>query len=140
VSDDTSRRRRLGIVHIAKVQLGLDDDAYRALLQRVTGKRSARSLSEGELGRVIDEMRSKGFTPKRSTARSDKRHVRLIFALWNELRAAGKLREPERSALRSFVRRMTGVEDPEWLSPKQANVVIEALKAWLRRKETNHAS
>ncbi len=36
-------------------------------------------------------------------------------------------------SVRPFVRRMTGVDDPDFLSPEQANDVIEALKSWNAR-------
>lgn len=123
----------IAMIHIAKTDLGLDDDTYRDLLERVTGKRSAAELSEGELGRVVDAMRERGFTPKRTGPRSGKPHVRKVWALWGQLGREGRLREPGRASCRAFVKRMTNVEDPEWLTPEQANVVIEAIKAWQRR-------
>lgn len=128
-----SRKRLIAMVHVARNQLGLDEDTYRDLLERVTGKRSAAKLTDGELGRVIDALKERGFEPKRTAPRSDKAHVRKVWSLWADLERAGRLREPGRAALRSFVKRMTSVEDPEWLTPEQANVVIESLKQWLRR-------
>lgn len=128
-----SRRRLIAMVHIARGDLGLDEDTYRDILERVTGKRSAAELTVGELGLVVDALRERGFTPKRTGQRSGKAHVRKVWALWGQLERAGRLREPGRASCRSFVERMTGVTDPEWLTPEQANVVIEALKAWLRR-------
>lgn len=127
------RRSLLAMIHLAQVQLGLDDDTYRDLLERVTGQRSARFLSEPQLGEVVDAMRERGFAPARKAARSDKPHVRKVWALWAQLEETGRLRSPGRAACRAFVKRMTGVEEPDWLTPEQANVVIEALKAWLRR-------
>ena len=51
-------------IHIAKKDLGLDDDTYRDVLWRVTGKRSCKNMLIGELEAVIKDMESRGFTPK----------------------------------------------------------------------------
>jgi hypothetical protein len=37
------------------------------------------------------------------------------------------------TALLAFVKRQTGVDNPEWLDGAQANKVIEGLKAWHAR-------
>lgn len=127
------RRDLLAMLHIAKKELALDDETYRDALEQATGHRSARDLSERQLGQAIDAMKARGFRPKRKAPRSDDPHVRKIWALWRQLGDDGYLRTPDRPALRAFVKRMTGVENPDWLTQAQANRVIEALKAWLER-------
>lgn len=130
-----SRNPLLAKVHIAKKRLGLDDETYRAVLQRVTGRTSSKDLSEHQLLLALAEFRRLGWEePAAAKARkSGKPHVRKVWVMWRELCDAGIPREPTRAALRSFVERMTKVTDPEWLSPEQAIVVIEALKAWRAR-------
>lgn len=127
------RRRLIAMIHVARKQLALDEDTYRDVLERVTGKRSSGELTAGELGRVVDALKDLGFTPKRTAPRSKKGHVRKVWVMWGQLEDRGLLRNPGRASLRAFVKRMTGIEDPEWLTPEQANVVIESLKAWRRR-------
>ncbi|WP_367672741.1 phage protein GemA/Gp16 family protein, partial [Serratia symbiotica] len=51
------------IVHTGKAALGWDDETYRAVLARETGKRSARDCSDAELERMVRYMRSQGFAP-----------------------------------------------------------------------------
>ena len=127
------RNAALARVHIARKEMALDEDGYRAVLRRVTGHESAGRCSDSQLGAVLDEFQRLGWTAaKRHPRPSEKPHVRLIWALWAELR--GRLRDPSPAALRSFVRRQTGVADPEWLDAAEANSVIEALKAWLARE------
>ena len=41
---DSQRNKDLAKIHIAKKQLGLDDDSYRAMLQMVAGVNSAAHL------------------------------------------------------------------------------------------------
>ncbi len=132
-----SRRDMLAKIHIAKKDLGLDDDLYRDALERVTGERSASKLSHSQLEAVLGEFRSRGWKPKRRK-RSGKPEVRKVFALWGELREMGVATAP---GPHGFVKRMTrseekpdGVEDPEFMDPQEARKVIEALKDWIVRE------
>ena len=131
-ADAPSHRKMLiAKVHVAKKALALEDDSYRALLRRVTGVDSAARCTDVSLVAVLDEFKRLGFeAPKKK--RSDKPHVRLIYALWADLKPY--LTSPTEEALRGFVFRQTGVRAPEWLNPSQANKVSEGLKAWLKRE------
>ena len=116
-------------IHIGKKDLGLDDDTYRDVLERVTGKRSSSKLSDPARVKVIDAFTRMGWKriPKQRQ-RSEKKYVRKVFALWGELKRKGIWRDPDRQSLRTFVRNMTGCDDPEWLDYGGASKVIEALK------------
>jgi phage gp16-like protein len=131
-----ARRALLAKCHIAKKELGLDDSIYREVLARVTGHDSASKLSDKQLVDALDEFRRLGWQPRtsdRPAPRSQKPHVRKVWAVWGALKRSGAVRSPTKAALRAFVQKMTGVTDPEWLSPDDANKVIEGLKAWLAR-------
>lgn len=135
-----NRRGLLAMVHIARKDLGLDEETYRAALEQVAaGKSSAAELSDAELSRMVDHFRAHGWTPKTTTGRpvrrSDASHVRKVWAIWGDMCKAGIVRTPTRAALRAFVERMTGRADPEWLTPLEANRVIEGLKAWREREQ-----
>ncbi len=133
------RRGMLGKVHIARKQLGLDEATYRALVLRVTKVESTAQASDAALHRLLAEFQRLGFRPSRRApaVASDKRHVRLIGALWSEL--APYLTDASPEALRAFCKRQTGVDAPEFLGGHQANKVIEALKAWLAREAAKGA-
>ncbi len=45
----------IGKIHIAKQQLGMDDDIYRGLLARVAGVRSSKELNERQAGAVAQQ-------------------------------------------------------------------------------------
>lgn len=129
-----SRKDLLAKVHIAKKELGLDDETYRDALETVTGKRSAGKCSDAQLVAVLDRFKERGWTPKRRAAEP---HVRKVYALWTELREAGAVTAPKPHG---FVKRMTksesrpdGVERAEFLSAEDAEPIIEALKSWVRR-------
>ncbi|SDR15872.1 regulatory protein GemA [Pseudovibrio sp. Tun.PSC04-5.I4] len=124
--------RYLAQIHIAKKALALDEDSYRDVLERVTGKRSAKGLSEGQCLRVVTEFKRLGWKPvKRGGSfrpASDKGHVRMLFALAKSLDGLGYWQTPYKDALRSFVKKRSDVDDPEWLTYSQASPLIEALK------------
>ncbi|MBF0215210.1 MAG: regulatory protein GemA [Magnetococcales bacterium] len=50
-------------IHIAKVQMGLTDDEYRALLQGQTGKESCKQMTGAELRAVMMECQRLGWRP-----------------------------------------------------------------------------
>lgn len=52
-------------IHVAKKQLGLDDDTYRAKLQVITGKSPVKDVAQAEREKVITAFRQDGL-PRRS--------------------------------------------------------------------------
>lgn len=132
------RRARVAKVHIAKKQLALEDEIYRSIILRLTGKNSTTDCSLAELDTLLGEFKRLGFHDARVRPASQKAYVRMIYAIWADLRPF--LKDHSEAALRGFVQRQTktssrpdGVAAPEFLGPKDANLVIEGLKAWLHR-------
>ncbi len=138
--------RLIGMIHVAKNQLGLDDDTYRALLLDLTGKDSCATMTVKEQWRVIEELKRKGFQKK--PTHKGKRLVsdpqaKKIRALWLTMADCGIVRDRSEKALASCMRRFTGrtLEDA---TVKQCQAMIEILKQWLGRcddpKETRGLS
>ena len=55
------RNNGLAQIHIAKVQLGLDDDTYRAMLWGVARVRSAKDLDHAGRAKVLAHLKACGF-------------------------------------------------------------------------------
>lgn len=126
----------LAKLHIAKKQLGLDDDTWRDLLERETGKRSSRDMSEGERGRVLDVLKRQGFnaTSKGSRKGLDGPYAGKLQALWIAGWNLGLVQNRNDAALLGFVKRQTGIDHTRFLRHHDdAAKAIEALKAWLAR-------
>ena len=68
-----TRNALVGKVHLAKKQLCLSDDEYRALLLGATGKESCRELSVAELSEVLNRCIRLGFQPAAGRAPQDGR-------------------------------------------------------------------
>lgn len=127
----------VGAIHIAKNQLGMDDETYRAVLMRVTGKDSCAKMMPWEKWKVLEEMKRLGFqkkpTHKGKNLINDPQ-ARKIRALWLTMADCGIVKNRSEKALASFMRRQTGrtLEDA---NIKQCQAVIEILKAWFNRCE-----
>lgn len=62
----TARRlAELAKIHIAKKELGLDDDTYREMLFTIARVRTASALDEHGRRRVLEHLRSRGFDSKK---------------------------------------------------------------------------
>lgn len=139
-------KRLLTLVHVGRRELSLDDEDYRALLESVTGSRSAKGLKAAQLEAVVTAMKGLGFKVKGnatgrrsppSTAHVQAPEVRKLRAIWITMKQDGLLHDGSEDALGSFIRRMTananggvGINRAEWLTSIQAERVLEALKKW----------
>ncbi len=133
----------LKVIHVARKELGLDEDTYRALLLRVTGVSSLRAMSEAQRAAVVKEMTTRlGFKVKvagKKLPQSFKPWSRMIHALWKNCHQLGVIEDRSPAALRAFCKRFVAhghdgvVVDPDMLSYDQASPVIEALKKMERR-------
>ena len=139
---DGRRRAMLAKVHMAKKQLGLQEDAYRPLLERVTGKASAGDCTEAQLARVLEEFKRLGWQATAAAAQhvrggrtrqADHPSAKKARALWISLHQLGVVRDPAERALESFAKRQLGVERLQWADQGQAYRLIEALKAMAER-------
>ena len=61
-----TRRADLAKIHIAKKDLALSEEDYRAILERVGGAPSAANLDAEARGRVIGHFRRLGWAPRRA--------------------------------------------------------------------------
>lgn len=138
----------IAIINIAKGQLGMAEDDYRALLLRITGKDSLRAMNERQIIDVLDEMKRLGFRVKVSGKKlpaSVKPYVRMIHALWNNCYKLGEVKDRSPAALRAFCKRFVAhgedsvIVDPDLLSYAQASPIIEALKKIEARGRTKAA-
>ena len=122
------RRRRLAAVHCAKRDLGLDDEAYRALLAGAAGVESAAQLRTGrQWEAVMGALRRAGW---QGTGRLSGQ-MSTCYALWCELHRLGAVRDRRYGALQGYLRRRLGKQDIYRVD--QLSAVIESLKAWRNR-------
>ncbi|WP_317992582.1 regulatory protein GemA [Bartonella gliris] len=123
----------LAAIHMSKRALGLDDETYRALLYRLTGKQSAKDLNYSEKRLVVAEMKACGFEP--NVKRLEGKYAKKLQALWIAGWNLGIIRDRSDKALLAFVKRQTGIDHIRFLRDSDdACRAIEALKGWLQRE------
>jgi len=134
-----SRKKELAVIHIAKEELGLDDEWYRDLLEAWTGETSSADLSQEQRHEVIENFKRMGFEPESDreerleVQEDDKPQVQKIKQLWLKLHGVGAVKNPSLESLNAYVQRMTETDRVQWLGTKDAVTVIEALKGWYSR-------
>jgi phage gp16-like protein len=60
-----NRQRLIRLIHVAKRDLSMDDDTYRAILQRIGKKASSADLTIPELEKVLEHLKRSGVTARR---------------------------------------------------------------------------
>lgn len=140
-----SRTSLIKLIHVARRKLQLDDDTYRSVLHRVTGKQSCRDLKVGQLEDVLKVLEDKGF--RRTRPRSPARRHRetditaKARSIWRQMHLDGFIRDGSDTALDTFVAKMTvrtnkgkGIASLAWCRGDNLLMVLESLKQWHLRE------
>lgn len=138
-ADTQSRKKDLAKIHMAKKDLAMTDDSYRALIKRITKGRtnSSAELTTTERVVLLAEFKRLGWHPKRSRKHSPERTglASKITATWIDMSKRGLLRDGSERALGHYCKRMTGKHSVDWLTIKEAQKLLESLKQWESRLE-----
>lgn len=120
-----NRNQQLSKIHIAKKDLALDDETYRALLTRVTGKSSAKDLSPLETAKVLRELERLGWKSKQGRAKSEpaQDRAKLVGKIGAFLAEANRPWE----YADAVAKRLHKVERLDFCSPEQLRGVVAAL-------------
>ncbi|WP_269586183.1 regulatory protein GemA [Roseibium sp. Sym1] len=126
----------LAKIHVLKSKARLDDDTYRDILERETGKRSSKGMSEVEQLKVISALEA--IAPKQVGQTVAGSYAKKLQALWIAGYNLGVVDNKSDKAMVAFLRRQTGLDHHRFLQdPQDANKAIDALKLWIRRETGN---
>ncbi len=148
-----TKSRYIQLIHIAKSQLGLDDDLYRSVLLDLTKKSSCKDMGIIELEKVLTYMKSKGFKPKAKKSRKpgnspvsrnkkagEKTALDKLRQVWIEMARNGLLKNGSEQALVNWSKgqakrfnKGVPIERLEWLDADVIHFLIEQLKKWYKR-------
>lgn len=143
IDSEGGRRADLAAIHVAKKQLGFDDETYRDILWTVCQVRSSGDLDFAGRKRFLAHLRAcQAQVAPKPQARTDRPakpawspQLRLIWARWQKLADRGLVDHRTRQALDAWVFRQTSVDRLEWLNSMQRDLVLASLKRWLERGE-----
>ena len=139
-----NRKGVLAQIHIAKKELGLDDDTYRQMIATTTGgKRSCSDCSVAELHQVIQGLKNRGFKakPRKRVAQhpgtphnlNREPMLQKIEALLAEMKAPWSYAD-------AIAKRQYRIERVAWLKTvEQFRAVIAALDVELEKQRLLHA-
>lgn len=126
------RKRELAKIHVAKKQLGINEEVYRQMLQEIAGVVSARDLDDEGRRAVIEHLVSRGFklkrgkkpypgTPNNLFATDRGLQLRKVEAILSENRKSWTYAD-------AIAKRMFGVERVGWCHSEQLQGIITALE------------
>lgn len=134
------RKKELAKIHLGKKALGMDDDTYRSMLIRVTGKDSAGDLSQAERTKVLEDLKVKGFVDRKrppqragTRPRDESAEGAKIRALWLDLFQLGEVQDSSEAAMAAYAQRMTGKAAIQFLDRREIDKVIKTLRGWCER-------
>lgn len=127
------RRSMIAKIQIAKKQLNMVEDDYRQALMDHTGRISLKDCSDAQLARVLEFMKSKGFSSSPSGKAAAHPMARKARALWISLYQLGVVHNASEQALEAFAKRQLQCEKLRWANQRDAYKLIEALKSMADR-------
>ncbi len=144
-------RGQLAQLHIARKELGLDEETYRAALEGATGKRSSAEMTIQEASKAIRWFQEHGWSARKQRMDSGFRRndggkkryedlgdrpgmaspqqLRKIEAMWADLSYS----QDRAHTLRTLLFKRWKCSDLRFLTSRQAWEVIEALKSMHQR-------
>lgn len=139
------RNKLITLVHVAKRDMALDEETYRAILVAQGGGDSLSAMANGNINKVLDYMKAQGFKLRKT--KTDRKQAKSHYAgkvraLWLFLHELGVVRDPSEAALTAYVKRIAKVDDMQWMrGARDINgrwkdrdyLVIESLKKWAMR-------
>lgn len=130
---------KIALVHVAKRQLGLDEDSYRDILRRWGNVESSADLDPVAFECVMIRMEQLGFRSTWTKRTFGDRHasmasaaqVNLIRTLWEKYAPA----DTDETGLNGWLSKYHHVSALRFLSADKAKAVLPALKAMVGRKQ-----
>jgi|SRR5450830_293219 len=125
-----TRTRELAMIHIAKKDLGLDDDTYRAMLWTVARVSSSSALDHAGRANVLTHLKARGWKPKRNGIKTEPpKNVKLSsVALVSKIGALLTVLQKPWAYADGMAVKMFKVEKLTWLTPQQLHKMVAALE------------
>ncbi|OSI25085.1 gp16 family protein [Neisseria dumasiana] len=131
-----NRNGLIAKIKIAQKQLDMADDAYRAMLERVTGKTSCTQMNLAELQAVVEEMKRMGFKQTAPKGKGIRPHLtKDREALLNKLEALLTAGGKSWNYADGMAKKMFGKDLVRFLTPNQLYKLVQALQIHTNREQ-----
>ena len=138
-----ARNSELAQIHIAKKDLGLEEDTYRAMLFTIARVRSSSELDHAGRAKVLDHLKKCGFKPKFNAFKTGapKTSPASKTALISKIGALLTVLNKPWEYADGMAKKMFKVEKIIWLTPQQLHKLVAALEyAKAREAKKNTAA
>ena len=130
-----AQKRWIQLIHVAKSKTGIDDDAYRAILQGSAGVDSAKEIASwAQYKNVMSAFRNLGFKAQNKysnkTEKGDRNSDWITYKQEYYIRGLWGLASAKKNeqSLRAMCKRITGVDDLRFCPKDKATNLILALR------------
>ena len=130
-----SRKSLLARIHIGKKQLRIDDDMYREMLEKVTGKRSCAGMHISELYLVLQRLQKSGFKAKKPQFGKRPNPSKSRTAMMGKVEALLADSGLHWNYAHAMAKRMFKVDKVDWLKTQDLHKLIAALVIRAKRGE-----
>jgi len=138
---NNARRALIGLVHLAFFRMQCDDAEYRTQLEKMTGARSCKNLTDSQLEALVEGFRATGVLDEASPTirklrggRGCNRPTPKQWAAMESLAVAVGFRDIEDPTFKNFLRRTAKVDSPRFLTRGTVSSVILGLQRWMDQK------
>lgn len=147
-SKSEKRSRLIKLIHVARRDLKMADDTYRAILGGLELPASTAELTVPQMEYVLEHLKRCGFKvrsksksaartktgkPQRSRSMAHEPVDQKVRALWLFLHQLGLVKNPSEAALAAYVKRIAKVDALQWADGKTTLALIETMKKWAMR-------
>lgn len=125
------RAQDFKVIHGLARLLGLNDEAYRDMLNDRYHVRSSKELNPQQRFQLIKELREKVHSNVQKfndQHLATPRQLRAIEAMWAKVSRATTAAD-RKKALDAFVKRLTGIDHVRWITMHDAQTLIKAIQA-----------
>jgi len=121
----------------AETGIKMDDDAYRAFMEGITGKDSTIEMNIAELQKVLDAFRRKGFVSNFNLSRyQSKEKTRMIASV--ELRAKETLGDDWQKRITGFIKKTYGKETLKFCSMNELRTTQAFISRVQKRQQPQY--
>lgn len=123
-----NRNAIMARIHIAKKELGMDDDTYRAMLHAATGHNSCKAMHISDLYKVMEHLKQLGYKPKTRKFGKRPNPAKPNKALMGKVEALLADRGLHWNYAHAMAKRMFKIDKVNWLDADQLWRLVAALE------------